>query len=213
MGNGPSLSDLDFEKIMNDPEVVTFATNRISLIFDRTNWRPDYYTCFAVASRTDKKWKDSIKKTVNNESTTCFLLKECKKWLGERNNVTYVTPYEHYRHSRIPNNLFETTVEQNFLKSYSATVSIIQLALSYGFKELYIIGQDGYQKNKKNNHFSKKYNGRPSSFDKTNNRLIKLHNVVKEHCNKNGVKVKNMSKHSILKMYENSDMFIKKDNT
>ena len=211
MGNGPSVKELDFDELILNSSVVTFATNRISLIYDQTAWRPDFYTCFTMLSKTDKNWKKSIEKVVVNEETKCFLLPECKRWLGERKNVVYVQPYEHYRHSPIPDDLFKTPVSKKFLKSYSATTSIIQLSLSLGFKRMYIIGQDGYQEQIEDNHFSSLYGHDPRDFQKTNKRLIDMHRVLKNHCDKHGIEVKNLSNNSVLKMYEKSDILLKKE--
>src|SRR5699024_7865108 len=40
IGNGPSLRAEDLDKLKNE---ITFACNRINLIFDQTDWRPTYY--------------------------------------------------------------------------------------------------------------------------------------------------------------------------
>ena len=209
MGNGPSLTELDFDTISNNPNVITYATNRVSLVFDETTWRPNYYTCFTSLSGENSEWQDSIKKVVDNKETKCFLLTTCKGWLGEQENVTYVNPYEHHRHSEIPSNIFEINVSDKFLKSYSATTSLIQLALSHGHKHLCLIGQDGYKKSKSNNHFSKKYGFDPGNFDNSNKRLISLHEVLKNHSKKHTILIENLSSSSILEMYEYSNRFIK----
>ena len=57
IGNGPSLTVADLEKLKNE---ITFASNRIYLAFDETNWRPTYYNmCDVVVGRENK---DIVKK-------------------------------------------------------------------------------------------------------------------------------------------------------
>ena len=41
MGNGPSLSRIDFDDLKGE---ITFASNKIFLAFDKTDWRPTYYS-------------------------------------------------------------------------------------------------------------------------------------------------------------------------
>ncbi len=47
IGNGPSLTPEDLDKLKNE---YSFASNHIYKIFDRTNWRPTYYVS------VDKAW-------------------------------------------------------------------------------------------------------------------------------------------------------------
>ena len=42
IGNGPSLTPSDLDKIKNE---VSFAANRIYYMFDKTEWRPTFYMC------------------------------------------------------------------------------------------------------------------------------------------------------------------------
>ena len=44
IGNGPSLEVADLERL-HKLLIPTFAANRIYKIFDKTNWRPTYYSC------------------------------------------------------------------------------------------------------------------------------------------------------------------------
>ncbi len=49
VGNGPSLKIDDLDKLTGE---ITFASNRIFLAFEETQWRPTYYTmCDAVVGR------------------------------------------------------------------------------------------------------------------------------------------------------------------
>lgn len=207
LGNGPSLQKINFDEILKNNQVVTFATNRINLVFGKTDWRPDYYVCFTSLSKTDSNWKNSIREVVNSKKTKCYLLPECKAWLGDKENVEYVKVFEHPRNGPIPSDLFSIRTDDIFLKSFSATVPLFQLALSLEFKHLCIAGQDGYDSRRENNHFSKKYGYDPGNFEKSNKRLINLHLVLKNHCENGLIKIENISDISILEMHDKSNRF------
>lgn len=53
VGNGPSLRISDLDRLKHE---ITFASNRIFLAFDQTEWRPTYYTiCDAVVAKENKE--------------------------------------------------------------------------------------------------------------------------------------------------------------
>jgi len=201
IANGPSTSKIDFS-VLKQSDICSFATNRISLIYDKTDWRPDFYVCFAQLPTKNKEWQESVIKATLNDTTTCFVPEQFLFFLPKRKNITFVkNVYEHYRHSPIPNNLFEISPQQNFLKSYSATVPLLQLSLFMGVKKLALVGQDGYLNERKNNHFCESYGFNPTDFKKTNKRLQDVHNVLSKYIKTKNIEVYNLSKVSILKQY------------
>jgi hypothetical protein len=59
VGNGPSLTVDDLNKLKDE---ITFASNRITLIFDQTDWRPTYYTlCDGVVARENTEMVRALK--------------------------------------------------------------------------------------------------------------------------------------------------------
>ena len=198
IGNGPSLKQLDLG-LLSKNNIVSFAVNRISLSYDKTNWRPDFYFCFS-SNYKHKEWKNDIKNACLQKETKCFVHKDFRSFLPEQENIFFVDVFEHYRHSSIPDDLFSISPEKHFLKSYSATVSAYQLCFYMGIKNIGIIGQDGYVKEKQN-HFDERYKFDPSNFEKTNNRIIRLHKVIKKYCDEHGIKIQNFSKSCIIEEY------------
>ena len=59
IGNGPSLSADDLE-VLHKNNVLSFGFNRIFLMFDKTNWRPDFYVS------QDEKMLFNCQNDVNN---------------------------------------------------------------------------------------------------------------------------------------------------
>ena len=52
IGNGPSLAMADLDRLQDE---ITFASNRITLAFEETRWRPTYYTlCDLVVARSNE---------------------------------------------------------------------------------------------------------------------------------------------------------------
>lgn len=52
IGNGPSLAIADLDRLQNE---ITFASNRITLAFEETDWRPSYYTlCDRVVAESNE---------------------------------------------------------------------------------------------------------------------------------------------------------------
>ena len=51
IGNGPSLTKEDLELLRNE---VTFASNRIYKMFDKTDWRPTFYAVFDESVASDR---------------------------------------------------------------------------------------------------------------------------------------------------------------
>ena len=66
VGNGPSLNQHDLDELAGIP---SFAANAIYLIFERTNWRPGYYSCVDTVVLPDRKeeishWIDRLPDTL-----------------------------------------------------------------------------------------------------------------------------------------------------
>lgn len=59
IGNGPSLSADDLE-VLRKNNVLSFGFNKIFLMFDKTNWRPDFYVS------QDEKMLFNCQEDVNN---------------------------------------------------------------------------------------------------------------------------------------------------
>lgn len=205
MGNGPSLSKIDL-KLLQKNQIVSFATNRVSLLYKDTDWRPDYYSCFV--SSTPKEWRESISTACKEKKTTCFVHKRFSSFVEDSGNVNFVkNVFEHYRNGPIPKDLFDISVEDKFVKSYTAVVPLYQLCFYMGIKKIGIIGQDGY-KGHGSDHFAKSYGQasgnsmNPDKARKINDRYTRLHKVIKKHAVKNDIQIYNLSKQSIIKEYE-----------
>ncbi len=228
MGNGPSLDNLNFDLIKKDNNIITFSTNQIADICRRENWFPDIYASFFCGPLRGKRYsfpdgtstnyngsyekaleaQEDIRYVVENERTTCFVHEWYQKFITPRKNINFIKPVLWNRHTDFPENGFEIfRVPNNFLW-HNATTPLFQLCFFLGFKQIAVIGQDGYVQNREN-HFLN-YRGNELSTDahieRANRSISLLHNAVKNYSDKNQIEVCNLSDISILKQYERTSL-------
>lgn len=146
IGNGPSLRISDLEMIKNR-NIVTFGCNRINLLYEQTEWRPDYYVAI------DPYIMDENREKMEQFDMPCFV-----------QDVFGMSPF---RNEHII--LFRKIVE-DYLPGYpsfssdmskctyggGATVmyNMLQIAVYMGFKEIYLLGVDfSYGEDGENTHF------------------------------------------------------------
>lgn len=137
IGNGPSLRADDLDKLKKE---VTFGTNRIFHIFDKTQWRPTYY--LAVDSDFIQYNYEEIKAVA---AKYLFLSNIYHiPWKLKTKNMVSINEY-----GKFPVNKWNDTsafvsedVSKYFSIGYTVTFTAIQLALYMGFKEIYLLGVD-----------------------------------------------------------------------
>ena len=200
-GNGPALLEMDFDYLQRRTDIDTFACNRIDMIYEKTTWRPDYYFCFSTNLR-EREWQSGLERIVSNKKTTCFLSEEISGFINSDNVIYVKNLKEHWRNSKIPDNLFETDFEKQQIKSYSATVPMVQYCFSKKYSRISILGQDGYIYDKGDNHFDKSYGYESGNFERTNKRIVRLHEVIKAHSKNIGTEVSILTSNSVIKMHK-----------
>ena len=171
-GNGPSISEIDFELIRENKNIVTLTTNQIASICKKNDWHPNLYTAFFCEPLKGKKYKKPFRKSINylgsyekallvqkdvqymveNHNTVCFLNDWYDKFLRKVDNSHFVKPILWDRFVDFPKNAFKLfKVPENFLWN-CATTPLFQLCFYFNFKKVAIIGQDGYQINAQNHY-------------------------------------------------------------
>jgi hypothetical protein len=127
IGNGPSLSLMDLSKLKNE---ITFGTNRIYLLFNKTEFRPTYYVSI------NELVLSQFREEIANLSMPKFLNWNLRKIYGEKEDIFYV---------RIRLGIIDR-LEGNPLRPISpgGTVTFVamQLAFFMGFSEVILIGVD-----------------------------------------------------------------------
>ncbi len=133
IGNGPSLKKEDLEKISNE---ITFASNRIYVLFDKTYWRPTFYFCQdPTLIRSCKEDIDAI-----DTSIVKFIKPTGQKRYDIRNAVYFDNNYDYsFKRKKPP---FSSDPEVTVYDGLSVTYTAIQFAVYMGFQEIYLLGVD-----------------------------------------------------------------------
>jgi hypothetical protein len=132
MGNGPSLNKTPLHLLKDD---FVFAVNRISLLFERIDWRPTFYTAFDV-----RVVPDNAEEFAALDLEYKFFSSRYKELLGEKSNHYWYHAkgfYEGFGSG------FESTVPYSgFGGGGTIGVMAIQLAWYLGFSDIFLIGTD-----------------------------------------------------------------------
>lgn len=135
LGNGPSLTPEDLDKLKGE---VTFASNRIFNIFDKTDWRPTY---FGMLDEEVANMEGVINGINSFECEKKFALQEgyyiFKKFKGD-------TCFLHgwYERKYLDNPGFSEDLEEGVYCIATVTYMLIQIARYMGFDEIYLLGLD-----------------------------------------------------------------------
>ncbi len=132
VGNGPSLTVEDLEKLKNE---ITFGTHQIYNIFNFTNWRPTYY-CAQDCELIQK----SIEEISNLNVKDKFIALIKNRHYNKINDATYVNiSLENF----FPNPpQFSNNIINGIYEGFTVSYMCIQIAIYMGFKEIYLLGID-----------------------------------------------------------------------
>lgn len=132
LGNGPSLKISDLDRLK---EEVTFASNKIYLAFENTEWRPSYYSVSDVLVAQNnsieidrlnlkKIFEDNVKPFFKNESALWLRKTEFPTANGE------------------PELRFSLNALEGVYGGWTVVYLQMQLAFYMGIREIYLLGMD-----------------------------------------------------------------------
>lgn len=224
MGNGPSLKELDFEKL-KDSKIPTYATNRIAGLCKKKEWHPDYYCVFFSSphqgsrlitpageikdySSGDKNEAYSAQKDIeylcNHESTECYVHDWYRYFLkGDYKNVNFTTPRLWNRFEEFPIGIMDKHSAPNNFLWWIATTSLFQLCVYHNVDTIGLIGIDGYNLDVKNNHYEGYKGSDPGSMARSNKKIKRQHDVISDYLKRKNITAYNMSPNSIVDNYPN----------
>lgn len=153
--NGPSLNLVDFE-VLKNKKVFTVGLNKINLLFDETDFRPD------LIVSVNKHVIEQNSEFFNSTSIEIILDSAAHQVIKKRNNVNFV-------HS-LPFQLkFARDVTGSVCQGYTVTYVALQILYHLGFNKVALVGCDHNFDTKGSanmtveagesdpNHFSSKY--------------------------------------------------------
>jgi hypothetical protein len=222
MGNGPSLSELDFE-LLKGSKISTYATNRIASLCKEKKWHPEYYCAFFSAphqgqrlrlstgeikdySKGSKEEGLSAQKDIEymcrQENIVCYVHEWYKHFLKEDyKNVNFVKPKLWNRFQEFPMGIMDKYNAPNNFLWWIATTSLFQLAVHHDVDTIGMIGIDGYNTSIKHNHYDGYEGSDPGNMQRSNKKITRQHKVICEYLERKNINVYNMSEKSIIKNY------------
>lgn len=223
IGNGPSLTVEDLEKLSGE---ITFASNKIHMLYNQTKWRPTYYG-FIDTELAKHNFNNFIK--YNSNIFTCDECINIMKLYGyKKDNKVMKIRYKWYS-KKIPKGKDGKAHQRyrtdllNYSYPITATVTsfLFELAIYMGIKEIYFIGVDNNyktdKKSKDSQHFVKGYvTGKEKK--RMDDAILNEHKIfgfesIKEYFNdsykqmklfadKNGIKVFNATRGGKLEVFK-----------
>ena len=208
LGNGPSLNIHDINKLNNQ---ITFATNKIYLLFNDTTWRPTYY--FVEDSLVFSQNYDEINNIKGTVKFFPTFTQDSNKTIGDG---IYYKLHQRDHKKEFPQ--ISTNALYGFHWGATVVYSMIQMALYMGITEIYLLGIDFSfdlpQDQKKSNeleiisegevnHFHKDYRKPGEKWHRPELDTQQLaFKKAKDFCNSIGISIYNSSRSSKLDVFE-----------
>lgn len=142
IGNGPSLRILDLEKLENE---ITFASNGIYALYEKTFWRPTFYCAYDYVFCKNMMSKIEDMKMLVTGCRAAFIsvIREALQYKDNEdiNNLFYIVIKNKIDEATgLP--LFSDDCSKEIYSSGSVTYIMLQLAMYMGFQEIYLLGMD-----------------------------------------------------------------------
>lgn len=199
IGNGPSLTTEDLDKLTDE---VTFATNRIFALYDKTKWRPSYYFC--QDTKTIINNSEEIKKNIKSQK---FMRNLGKRRFPDKNTIFYYISSE--QKEGLPQ--FSSDITKCVYEGATVSYSMIQFAVYMGFKEIYLLGMDcNYTitdgKIAKDSYPEGMYDENKSGYLPEIEYNIKAYKEAKKYTEDHNIKIYNATRGGKLEVFERIDL-------
>jgi hypothetical protein len=131
IGMGPSLKIEDLECLIGEK---SFACNKIYLSYDKTNWRPDYYSVIDVAVAEQNR-----ENIIQNNGIKIFD-STLRPYFKDQKNIIWISGSRQSETVNIEK--FDPDPFMGFYRGYTVLYFQMQLAWYMGFREIYLLGLD-----------------------------------------------------------------------
>lgn len=207
VGSGPSLTMEQLDKISKED---SFGANRIYKVFENTKWRPNYYIIQDPYDPTPRENYERLK--VDNLFVSDYYWRE--NGMNNKNAICYRTKRTLKQKRSLP---FSSNIEKYIQVAGTVTYTMIQMAVYFGYKEIYLIGMDHYYANITNDkgEFVKKSNikshvfedEKPSEVVANISYMEDAYRSAKSYCEKNNVKIYNATLGGYLEVFDRVDFW------
>lgn len=179
IANGPSLNDINLEQLK---QFVTIGMNRIYLMYDKSDFRPDYY-CLEDHMVAE----DNAAEISSLGGGVMFIPKDLSYCIKNNNKILYTNLVRRYKGAKQISS-FSTDFSEKAYWGGTVTYYALQLAYYLGFKKVYIVGLDhsysrpDYAKGKNKvtsqgadlNHFDPRYFGKGKRWHAPDNLVDRM---------------------------------------
>lgn len=199
IGNGPSLSIEDLNKLKNE---YTFAANRIFGLYDKTDWRPTFYCVQDYAFIREMSSK--IKEVIDEAQYNFFPYNMENVYLGRTTRKKNVQRFFLDFTSFIPEKgpKFSNQANERIYEGFTVTYASIQLAYYMGFEKIYLLGVD---------HSANSYAAALGTVNMENLNLAQTdkatlaYMVAAEHAKNNNYRIYNATRGGYLEVFDRID--------
>ena len=204
IGNGPSLTAVDLDKLKNE---ICFGSHCVYEIFDKTDWRPTYYC--AQDLKLIKQIKDDISEKIKNTKFIGTVKSHIYPDIKEANYINLVCE-EFY--PELPN--FSEDISKGVYEGFTVTYMAIQIAVYMGFKEIVLLGVDhNYSMTMMPDGTVAKQQDIDDYFSKNDRNLnipqlyktTLAYQVAKKYADEHGIKIYNATRGGKLEVFERVD--------
>lgn len=196
---GPSLTIEDCEKLQDEK---TFCMNSFCKVYDQTSFRPTYFgvqdhIVFPKVEDDMKKYYSGADNVFVSDRITLHS-KTDPSWNVFPLNISY-NAYDRWFtqkfHAKFSGNVYRTVYN-----GFSITMSLMQIAVYMGFKEIYLLGADcSFPKGQKI-HFVE-HGVVDTTLDTARDRNIAGYEAAKKYCDAHGVKIYNATRGGALEVF------------
>lgn len=197
VATGPSLNIQDLDVLKENKEIC-ISMNSIFYIFDKTDWRPDYYVM------SDHRGFELYSEKLDNLPIDNVFLSDNDDvfWKQEhKDNIYYHHHHYEYYFNRLPK--FSADFSMRSYTGATVTYNCMQLAAYMGFKEIYLLGVDfsygGQQKNETYAHFYQEEKRISVGFV---DQVTLAYQSAKKYADEHGFKIYNATRGGKLEIFE-----------
>jgi len=215
IANGPSLNDINLDQLK---QFVTIGMNRIYLLRNKSDFKPDYY-CLEDHMVAE----DNAAEISSLEGSVMFIPKDLSYCIKNNKRILYTNLVRRYKGAKQISS-FSMDFSEKAYWGGTVTYYALQLAYYLGFKEVYIVGLDhsysqpDYAKGKHTitsqgvdvNHFDPRYFGKGKRWHAPDNLLDRMeisYRIAKQVFDESGRQIINATPNSKL----SEDVFPKMD--
>ena len=197
VASGPSLTAEDLDKISNEDSI---AVNSCYKIFDKTKWRPKYY-CVT----DDDAWnnvKDGISQHVKCPLFYSFrcIQTDMKNSYGLLSKICY--PLYPYARLKTKEDCFSMDASKYVYEGQTVVYVAIQLAVTLGYKEIYLIGTDCDYSGARKYNADMGYSNQQKVPGNIGDASIRGYDYAEQFSRKHGFRVYNATRGGKLESFE-----------